>query len=136
MADLELLAREYAVNFITEDPAFRNCIGWTPDLTDKRNKYDLVYIQPRAFLRIVHCGPGFRPDKPSIEFMVEAIRQGRCFAPSQLWPLAQITNIAYDFRGNRVWLMNHEGRHRAYVAAKLGIPRIPVAIWRTKGVYG
>jgi hypothetical protein len=103
----------------------RACVGFVPDMLFKAPRYaSLEYMSPRAFLKL--ADPSFSPKnarksdfrRRSIRFIVQTIRDGGCFAPLELWPATP-----------RSHGIKHEGRHRAWVAARLGIEEVPVYVW-------
>lgn len=101
-------------------PTDDTCVGWVPDLTDKRNKYELLTMSGSAFLKIVD--PTFGPFSDnfrvsSIQHLTSLARRSACFSPLQMWPK----------RPREDGVLPHEGRHRAYLAAQ---DMVVVAVWR------
>lgn len=95
----------------------RDCVGWTPDLVTRSYLAEVRYMPPAEFLRL--ADPSFQPRKPNtLRHLVQVIKEGGCFAPLQLWP-----------NRRRSWGMKHEGRHRAWLAKKLGMQSVPVYVW-------
>ena len=91
-------------------------------------KAELVWMSPREFLSKVPHPRGSFPavlnleegfDRGSLELVEKAYRTGRPMEPLLL-------DYVNFFRG----YPSHEGRHRALVALRLGVERVPVVVVR------
>ena len=105
-----------------EDKTTWDAVGWYPNMVDKPQK--LVWMTPARYLNLVD--PQFGPSSPafsdrSIDFLKEAVRAGRTFAPLSITG-REIEDYG-DYR-----LRQHEGRHRAWLAKAWGVPKVPVFI--------
>ncbi len=110
----------------TSRPAMDDeCLGYVPDMLIRAPRdAELVYMRPEEFLE--HADPSFDPEagtavdfrQGTIDYIMEALETDKCFAPLELWP-----------NRPRSYGLKHEGRHRAYVAALLGIDEVPVYMW-------
>ena len=91
----------------------------------------LVWMRPDEFLELVPPQvPGFSRydervyDKGSLESIERGFREGSEFDP-----------LFLDVDIDTCRIINHEGRHRAFVAYKLGIEKVPVIIFHREGGY-
>jgi hypothetical protein len=90
----------------------------------KKPAWKLVMMDPRKFLRVVDpCFTAHRRD--TIDWLTRQAQAGTCFAPLQAWPKRREMLKEYCAQP----IMAHEGRHRAWVASRLGVERVPVLIW-------
>ena len=90
------------------------------------NKVDLE-INPSTFLKATNNDPNWIPDHgvESVKKIKERIEEGRVLDKPYL--------IIIKRRGRKPEVVSHEGRHRAYTAKKLGVKKIPIEVYCSKG---
>ena len=110
-----------------EDQESQRCVGYVPAHIDApRSEVALVaWMKPAAFLRLVD--PHFTPDPSRLAYLRAQAAAGHCFAPLMVWP---DKGLLHSRLAGRPGILNHEGRHRAYLAHQLKVARVPVLIMR------
>jgi len=135
------------MRFVTPGPENKyaqSCVGYVSDMESfhparrnwrgPRSYYKVKMMSPEKFLKVVD--PHFRPDLQSLE-RLKTVPEDRCFAPLQVWPYKRV-RAKHDVlvhREGRVefvphYVLGHEGRHRALLAARAGIEKVPVIVWK------
>lgn len=122
-----------------------NAIGWVPNFVDRQRDYELLWMTPKDFHRFVD--PAFSSnvhyfEDTSASWLEDQALEEKTFAPLQAWATPKelsdlkkgiITPPPYnaDFDS---YVRPHEGRHRAWVARKLGVQKVPVVVWNLQTV--
>jgi len=90
------------------------------------NKVDME-INPSTFLKATNNDPKWIPDHgvESVKKIKKRIEEGRVLDKPYL--------IIIKRRGKKPEVVSHEGRHRAYTARKLGLKKIPIEVYCSKG---
>lgn len=124
------------MNFVDPRPEENwRAIGWTPNMVDRERDYMTVRMAPADFLAFVD--PSFDPRAPvyrseSMRWLEEQVRSGRAFTPLQVWATKQEFEALSPPPYGEV--RQHEGRHRALLAHKLGMEEIPVLLWHASAL--
>lgn len=105
---------EYPMAKGEEQQSYGGMAGW---------KGKIVWMSPDKFLSLVH--PLMDIDKHSSKNLEDRMKKGQ--------PIDFLV-LVVDADENKV--TGHEGRHRATIAKKLGIEKVPVLVWiRRSGDY-
>jgi hypothetical protein len=126
-----------------ENEYARGCVGFVSDMESyhparrnwrgPRNYYKIKWMSPEKFLKVVD--PHFRPG-PERLASIKKIPEDACFAPLQITPhKRERGDDVLVMRNGRVefvprYVIGHEGRHRALLATRLGIEKVPVIVWK------
>lgn len=85
-------------------------------------KGKIIWMSPDKFLRMVHPLPDYEKDDESSKDLERKIKAGH---PIDF--LVLVVDV------DRKKVVGHEGRHRATVAKKLGVEKVPVLVYTGSG---
>jgi hypothetical protein len=106
----------------------KGAIGITPNQIEGANREETPTrdLSPDEFLELAEAIAPEQVKGESVEFLEEAIRDGKPIAPPFL-------TLQWNITKNQWKVVGHEGRHRAMAAKKAGLKSLPVQIFLRNG---